>query len=457
MSNLDQILSNMEPRLVETLKAWVKIPSVLGKAEPGAPFGKDLRVMLDRALSDCAALDFDTADFGGYIGHAEFGEGNDEDALAILAHLDVVPVGDGWTMDPFGGEVRDGRIYARGASDDKGPAVAALYAMAAVKQAGIPLKRKVRLILGCDEESGMKDIAHYQKVTVMPRSGFSPDATYPVINIEKGLYVLTLKGKPDNEGLRVLRFVTGERRNVVPGMAQAGVEGDEALAQRALAIAASYGWPATAHAENGQVHLQTTGINGHAAFPHLARNAIGQMLIILRDLGATGAWKQLADAIGTEYHGEHLGIAVEDGASGKLTCNLGIIQYEGDDIVATLDIRYPLLANPTLLPILARQQLPGFVVTGQDSKGPHFVPKDSSLVQALLDAYHEVTGLERKAIAIGGGTYARALREGVAFGALFPGEKDIAHQADEYASLESLYKSMRIFAHAIVKLAAKED
>lgn len=456
MNNLDQILSALEPKLVETLQGWLKIPSVLGKAQTDAPFGRVLRNMLDRALADSAALGFATAGFDGYIGHAEFGEGPDEDALAILAHLDVVPVGDGWTVDPFGGEIRDGRIFARGASDDKGPAVAALYAMAAVKQAGIPLKRKVRLILGCDEESGMKDVAHYQKMTTMPRSGFSPDATYPVINIEKGLYALGLKGRPTGNGLRVVRFTTGERRNVVPGSAQAVVEGDEALAKRALDIAAAYGWPASATAEKGHVHIQTTGINGHAAFPHLARNAIGQMLIILRDLGAQDAWKQLADAIGTEYHGEHLGIAVEDKASGKLTCNLGIIRYEGDELEATLDIRYPLLANPNHIATIAAQHLPAFTVTVRDNKTPHFVPEDSPLVQALLDAYHEVTGLERKAFAIGGGTYARALKEGVAFGAQFPGESDVAHQADEYVSLDSLFKSMRIFAHAIVKLAARE-
>lgn len=457
MNKLDAILESLQSQMLDTLRAWLRIPSVLEEPAPGAPFGQPVRTMLTRALNDCRALGFSVRDVDGYAGHAEMGEGADEDALAILAHLDVVPVGDGWSVDPFGALIRDGKIYARGSSDDKGPAVAALYALYAVRQAGIPLRRKVRLILGCDEEIGWRDIAYYQEHATMPRSGFSPDACYPVINIEKGMHTLTLKAVPQGDGVRVLRFSTGERRNVVPGAAEATVRGDAALAARALAVAARHGWPATASAEGGQVTIKTAGITGHAAFPQHARNAIGQMLIILRDLGAQDAWRRLADAIGIEYHGESLGIAVEDGASGKLTCNLGIIRYEGDAVEATLDIRHPLLADPTHLAALAQQRLPGFEVTGHPGKAPHFVPEDSPLVQALLDAYHEVSGCEKKAIAIGGGTYARALREGVAFGALFPGQTDVAHQADEYAELDSLYRSMRIFAHAIVKLAGEEQ
>ena len=165
------------------------------------------------------ALGFPTKTFDGYIGHADLGEGSDEDALAILAHVDVVPVGSGWKKEPFGAQIEDGKIFGRGTSDDKGPAVAALYAMAAVKQAGIPLKRKVRLILGCDEESGWEDIDHYNKVATMPRMGFSPDAAYPVINIEKGGYGLELRAAPSHEGLRILSFDVGERPNVVPGLA----------------------------------------------------------------------------------------------------------------------------------------------------------------------------------------------------------------------------------------------
>lgn len=452
MDKLDRIIQELEAPMLATLKEWLRIPSLLSEATPNAPFGLPLRRMLDKALEDCEALGLSPEDFDGYIMHADMGEGEDEEALALLAHLDVVPVGDGWTREPFGAEIADGKLYGRGSSDNKGPAVAALYALAAVKKAGIPLKRKVRLILGCDEESGMTDILHYRKVATMPRSGFSPDANYPVINIEKGMIGIELEAPLATEGLELVSLQVGERRNVIPGAADAVVKGDEAMAKRAEQLAQGYGWPLTASHKDGQVHLRAIGINGHAAFPAHARNAIGQLLLVLRDLGARGAIAQLADCIGTGYDGAGLGIAMEDRISGPLTLNLGIIRKEGDRLHAVLDLRCPVLCNFEQVERLVKLALPGFSVRCE-SHGPHHVPSNSELVQALLDAYHEVTGLPRQTIAIGGGTYARALTEGVAFGALFPGEPDVAHQADEHISIDSLNKNLRIFAHAIVKLA----
>jgi len=455
MKELDTILEGLRGPMINTLQEWIHIPSLKADPEPGAPFGTVLRQMLDKAMADCRALGFPTEVFDGYIGHADLGEGDDEDALAILAHVDVVPVGFGWQKEPFGAQIENGKLYGRGSSDDKGPAVAALYAMAAVKQAGIPLKRKVRLILGCDEESGWQDIAHYNEVATMPRMGFSPDAGYPVINIEKGLYGLELRATPSAEGLKILSFDVGERPNVVPGQATAQVMGGQELVEKTAAIALRYGWPVEATHDQGTVTLTATGIPGHAAMPEQGRNAIGQMLITLRDLGAQGPIRILADTIGTDYDAAGLSANIQDGISGPLTCNMGIIRMDEKQVFARLDIRYPLLTSTEMLKRLITQNLPGFEVKEVANKVPHHVPASSPLVQALLDAYHEVTGLPRETIAIGGGTYARSLREGVAFGALFPDEADVAHQADEHMFIESLYKNMRIFAYAIVKLAGK--
>ena len=454
MKELDKVLDSLKDEMISTVQEWVRVPSVANEdVQTGAPFGPVVRQMLDKAMEDADKLGFKTEIFDGFIGHADLGEGDDEEALAILAHLDVVPVGDGWTLEPFGAQIKDGKVYGRGTSDDKGPAVAAMYAMKAVQQAGIPLKRKVRLILGCDEESNWKDIEHYKKVAHMPRMGFSPDACYPVINIEKGMCGLGLTAPVTGEGLEILSFDVGERPNVVPGQAVATIRGGIELAEKAGQISRKYGWPVAAEARDGIVTLTATGINGHAAMPESARNAIGQMLITLRDLGAEGPIRTLADAIGTEYNGESLGIKVEDKVSGPLTCNMGIIRVNAEQVYARLDIRFPLLVNPDMLTHVIRQHLPGITVEDARAKTPHYVPENSELVQSLLDAYHEVSGLEKKALAIGGGTYARSLREGVAFGAAFPDEEDVAHQADEYISIESLTKSMKIIAYAIVKLA----
>ena len=454
-AKLNAIIESMHDEMIDTLQKWIRVPSVKGEAAPGAPFGKEVRSMLDMALADCEQMGFKTQNFDGYIAHADLGEGSDEDALVILAHLYVVPEGDGWKYPPYGAVIENGRMYGRGTSDDKGPAVAALYAMKAVKDAGIPLRHKVRLILGCDEESGWEDIAHYNKVATMPRMGFSPDASYPIINIEKGICRLELHGVLSNEGLQVIAFNNGERPNVIPGRASALVAGDAATVEQAEAAAKKLDIPAEVQLTDKGVSITVTGISGHAAYPETARNANGEMLLLLRELGVQGDLCLLADKIGLDYKGEGLEISVSDGISGYLTCNLGIIRAGEGGVYATLDIRYPVMTNPDMIIKNVSASLPGMRVDAMEVKEPHHVPAGSELVQKLLDAYHEVTGYERKCLYTGGGTYARSLQEGVAFGASFPQDEDLAHQANEYADIEGLYKNIKIFALAIVKLAGK--
>ena len=419
--------------------------------------GASLKTMLDLVLKNASELGFEARNYEGYAGDVQMGEGNDEDALAILAHVDVVPAGAGWTREPFGAKLEGDILYGRGTSDDKGPLAAALYAMYAVKQAGISLKRKVKLIIGCDEESGMEDIRYYKKVAVMPRIGFSPDATYPVINLEKGMCGLELTAPVSAEGLQIAELHVGERTNVIPGAATALVEGGSELAAKVGDISKKFGWPVKAVMEGGKIRITATGINGHAAYPETARNAIGQMLITLRELGAVGPIATLADAVGTQYYGEGLGIASEDKASGKLTCNLGILKIEKGQLFATLDIRYPLLIAGERLRDVIAAHVKGIEVKQVNFKHPHYVPESSELVQCLLEAYHEVTGGKKETLSTGGGTYARMLSEGVAFGASFPDDPDLAHQADERISISSLMNSMKIFARAIVKLAGNEE
>ena len=457
MDKIEQLLSQYREEMMETVQKWVRIPSVKGDAAPGAPFGVEARKALDTAMADCEKFGLKTQIFDGYAGHADLGEGNTRDAIAILAHLDVVPVGDGWTKEPFGGERADGKIFGRGTSDDKGPAVAALYAMRAVKEAGVPLRRKVRLILGCDEECGSSDMAYYKKVTEMPRSGFSPDADYPVINIEKGGSHVRFVGDLCPEGLQVLSMQVGERANVIPGFASALVEGVEDLAVKAEEAGKKLGFPVKATVGNGAVILETTGLTGHAAFPSHGKNAIGQMLLIFKELGVQGALLELADGVGMTYNGENLGIAMRDDVSGELTGSLDIIRIENGKVEAIMDVRYPVLFHPGRMYELLNQRLQYLKAEDAGTRPPHFVSDKTELVQELLEAYHEVTGGEKRTIAIGGGTYAQSMEEGVAFGALFPGEVEMAHQADEYITEESLFQNARIFARAIIRLAGKKS
>ena len=457
MKNIEDILLELKPDMISTLQDWISVNSIKSAPKENAPFGSALRVMLDKALALCDSMGFDTLDVDGYAGHAEMGEGKDEDALAMLVHLDIVPDGDGWTYNPFGGEIVDNKMYGRGTMDDKGPAVAALYAMLAVKKAGIPLKRKVRIIFGCDEESGMQCMEYYRQKLTMPRSGFSPDAGFPVINIEKGMIGVQISAKPSKEGLQVVRWSTGDRTNVIPGVSYALVKAGEEIIPKVKEVSEKYGWEIKAEPDDEFIRITVKGVAGHAAYPHAAENAISRLLIVLKELGAEGPLKTLANTVATDPYGEGLNIAVEDKLSGRLTNNIGIIRVDDSSIYATLDMRCPVLTDRAYLLRILKQSLPEFEIIQTTDKAPHYVPAESELVQKLLEAYNEVTGLPKETLAIGGGTYAKMLDEGVAFGIAFPGDPDKAHRADEYVDLDKLFDSSRIFARAIVKLAKGDE
>lgn len=457
MQELNSIIDQLKDEMVDTLTKWIQIPSVKGDAEDGAPFGKEVRRSLDAALSDAEAMGFDVRNIDNYAGDVRMGVIG-EDPLAILAHLDVVPAGDGWKVDPFGAVIDGDHMYGRGTTDDKGPAVAALYAMYALKKAGVKFKREVRLILGCDEESGWEDMAYYAEHCDMPKTGFSPDASYPVINTEKGMLHLDLHADYAQDGLVVKAFNVGERCNVIPGIATAIVAGDAALCEKVNRLASDMHIQVEAAIrEDGDILLTSNGIPGHAAYPESAKNAIGQMLIMLRALGVSGALKTLADCVGMEYDGFGLGIRCSDETSGKLTCNIGIIRYDASNgLYATLDIRYPILVNHAALKETLTAALgDGIKVTVDTQKDPHHVAPNSKLVTSLLEAYHEETGRPSECLATGGGTYARCLEEGVAFGSAFPEDEELAHQAGEYLSIDGLMVNMRIFVRAIIKLACE--
>ncbi len=436
------------------LTRWIQVPSVKTDAEPGAPFGGEVRRMYDMALADCEAEGFATRGFDGYALDATL-QGESDEAIAVLGHLDVVPAGDGWQVDPFAA-VREGdKLYGRGTSDDKGPALCALYAMKAIKAAGVPLKKSIRLILGCDEESGWEDMAYYCQHTQMPESGFSPDASFPLINTEKAMLHLLLTAPVGAEGLQVKAMHVGERMNVIPGEAKALLEGGAELAAKVAAYAEKTGLPYTAEVTDEGVWVTAEGIPGHSAYPVGRRNAIGMMLLLFRELGVQGAFATLADAVGMQSNGADLGCACEDAVSGPLTCNMGILHLKDGVITCTLDMRVPITADLDALEKNALAALPGFTAKMCEKKEPHHVPAESELVSSLLAAYHEETGLPAEPQSTGGGTYAKVLRQGVAFGAAFADDEDLAHQAGEYVYLSRMMTATKIYANALVRLAGK--
>ncbi|MDD2648069.1 MAG: dipeptidase PepV [Eubacteriales bacterium] len=458
---IEEYIESKREEMVETLARWVRIPSVKGEPSQNAPFGKEVRRCLDTAIADLTRLGFSADDVDGYALRADMGEGSDEDALAILGHLDVVPAGDNWDNEPYSATIKDGKIFGRGTSDDKGPVIASMYAMAAVKAAGIPLKRKVSLILGCDEECGMDDIEYYVKHRTLPREGFSPDAAFPVINTEKGIIHALLTGKQDNSGLVISEMNVGSRPNVIPGEASAVINVPDRI--KAVAVINDYALEnriseKLEDVSEGKLRITVFGKLGHAAMPEDADNALVKLLGLLRALGAKGAVKTLADAFCPGYDGSGLNIRCEDQISGKLTENIGVLNIdESGNVTATLDIRFPIsMSEDALIKTFGSVLNKGGVdyeIT--HLKHAHHVPAESELVRALVDSYSEVTGKRGYAYAIGGGTYAACLECGVAFGATHEGEPDMAHQANEYIKLEELVQNALIYAKAIAALAGK--
>ncbi len=451
---LEAALAALKGDMVETLQRWVRVPSVRAeRSAENAPFGADVRRALDTAMADLKRLGFEPRDVDGYCCDTEIGSG--DDVVAVLAHLDVVPEGDGWNHDPYGAEIIDGRMIGRGTSDDKGPGVAALFGMKAIMDAGIPLRRRCRLILGCDEECGMEDLKYYEKKVGLPDMGFSPDANFPLINTEKGIMQLTLHAPmADN---RLLEIASGTRCNIVPNLATAVLAGDWREAAADAFDVDDENCQLETELVDGNTRLTVTGVAAHASFPEKGKNAAKMLIAVLNKLGIGGAPIALLDeAAGEGSEGANLGIAGSDAVSGKLTINLGLLSAKKGKLNVTFDCRFPVFFNDrTISETVAKRLAPaGFALEPTHASQPHHVPESSELVVKLMDVYNTITGADAKPFAIGGGTYARHLKEGVAYGMLFPGELELEHQANESIDVANFVKAARIYAYAILALCA---
>ena len=451
---LEAALAALKGDMVETLQRWVRVPSVRAeRSAENAPFGADVRCALDTAMADLKRLGFEPRDVDGYCCDTEIGSG--DDVVAVLAHLDVVPEGDGWTHDPYGAEIIDGRMIGRGTSDDKGPGVAALFGMKAIMDAGIPLRRRCRLILGCDEECGMEDLKYYEKKVGLPDMGFSPDANFPLINTEKGIMQLTLHAPMTDS--RLLEIASGTRCNIVPNLATAVLAGDWREAAADAFDVDDEDCQLETELVDGNTRLAVTGVAAHASCPEKGKNAAKMLIAVLNKLGIGGAPIALLDeAAGEGSEGANLGIAGSDAVSGKLTINLGLLSAKKGKLNVTFDCRFPVFFNDrTISETVAKRLAPaGFVLEPAHASQPHHVPESSELVVKLMDVYNTITGADAKPFAIGGGTYARHLKEGVAYGMLFPGELELEHQANESIDVANFVKAARIYAYAILALCA---
>lgn len=459
---IEAYFADKEPMLVDAVCRLVSIDSVEGEPAPGAPFGPGPAAALDEALKLAGEWGLITTNHEGYVGTADLTE--QEDALHILGHLDVVAPGDGWTVtQPYSPKRVEDLLYGRGTDDDKGPVVASLLAMKAVKDLGIPLKANCRMIMGTNEESGSGDIAWYFARHPFAPATFSPDSGFPVVNTEKGSLKPTFtKSWPVQEELPRLRWLHGGFRiNVLPGDASAAVEGLTMYEVQPFArnITARTGVKFTFAADNGLTIIRAKGEGSHAAWPEAGNNAITGLVALLCSLPlADGPCKEALTSLNTllphgDYLGRALGIAQEEPVAGPLTVAFTLLEITETGLQGRFDSRVPLCATEDNCLKIARAafEAKGFTFEGEQDQ-PHHTPADSPFVQTLLKRYEQYSGLKGECLSTGGGTYVHDIPGGVAFGCTLPGFDTHLHGADERVRISDLMLSAKLFTHIIIDL-----
>ncbi|MDF2684446.1 MAG: dipeptidase PepV [Brevibacillus sp.] len=461
--------------LIRTTQSFLQIKSVLdpATAKEGAPFGEGIREALDYALDVCEQAGMTIKDVRGYAAHAEFGQG--EELIGILSHVDVVPEGDGWSTPPYAAEIVEGKLVARGAIDDKGPTMAAIFAAKIVMELGLPLSKRVRFIFGTDEESSWQCVNTYFATEEMPTMGFTPDADFPLIYAEKGLTDLTLRQtlpafqeKAPQETADVqaelVSLQSGLRMNMVPDKGEAILTPKaldaQAIAERYRQHLADNNLKGSAEEKDGSVLLHMEGVSVHGMDPGKGVNAGTHLIHFLHtlelDARATSYVRFADQYLHNQHYGQSLGIAHDDEEMGPLSLNTGVLKYQAQgDAIFRLNIRYPhsISFDQWSAVLAAHGAEEAFELEVVEHLTPHRVDPNHPLVTTLQRVYTEQTGEEAGIIAIGGATYGRSLDVGVAFGPLFPGRPDSAHQRDEYILVDDLIKATAIYAQAIYELA----
>lgn len=440
------LTEQVKEEFLSSLKLLISYPSVLNENENGTPFGQAIQDVLEKTLEICQGLGFKTyLDPKGYYGYAEIGQG--KELLAVLCHLDVVPSGDeaDWKTPPFEAIVKDGYIFGRGVQDDKGPSMAALYAVKALLDSGVVFQKRVRFIFGTDEETLWRCMGRYNELEETATLGFAPDSSFPLTYAEKGLLQVKLHGP----GSDFLQLEAGEAFNVVP--AKASYQG--AFLEKVIAglRAAGFDYEETAD------EVTVLGVPKHAKDAAQGVNAIVRLAKVLQLLAPHPALSFIADAVGEDATGSRLFGPILDEPSGSLSFNIAGLTITPERSEIRIDLRIPVLADKEDLVRILSKKAADYQLTYEefDYLAPLYVPKNSELVSTLMGIYQEKTGDNSPAMSSGGATFARTMPNCVAFGALFPGAEQTEHQANERAKLDDLYKAMDIYAETIRRLAGE--
>ena len=464
--NIDfkQEVLNHKEDLLKDLFELLSVRSILGTdITEETPFGSGPREALDLILSFGERDGYKTKLVENKAGHIEVGQG--EELFGILGHVDVVPVVEAdWTSHPFKPEIRDGKIFARGSLDDKGPTMAAYYAVKLLDKLGVKWNKRVRVIVGSDEETGFRCVEAYFKHEEQPASGFTPDAMFPLVYAEKARATFNHKLKfveDDGEyNYKLVKFKGGQVLNMVIASAIAELVGEvsdiKEKFENFLALEKLDGEVTV----EDTIKLTLKGKAAHGSTPQYGVNAATKLAEFLSTLGLDNNGKNfvnyIVEKLANDPFGEKLGINYADDEMGEATYNYGILDYdlEKKAAVVSTDCRHPKKFD--LIDRLKGVKEDNIDIEVTSTKEAHYVPKDDELVTTLMDVYKKHTGdTKNDAFVLGGGTYARCLKKGVAFGLLFPDKEDTMHQANEYLEVEDLLLATAIYAEGIYKLCCE--
>ncbi len=467
-------LQKEKENMVLSLQELISIPSVLGEKKANAPFGLEVKKAFEYMLRKGEEDGFSIINIDGYGGHlqwnkesgsqSDFGYG---DTMGILCHLDVVPAGEGWSYNPFGKNLVDGKIYGRGSADDKGPTIAAYYAVKALKDLGFKPSKNIRIVLGLDEETNWLGMEKYLEKVEPADFGITPDGDFPVVNGEKGILSFTIAKKfksEKQEGIHLRKIKGGNAHNMVADWARAVIlssnKDDYGLVKEICNNLASQGFSIKTKGIGKSLEIYVEGVSAHGSTPEKGKNAISKIMEILSKLNI--ASDDIAEFIefyithiGYETEGSSLGIDLRDDVSGKTAVNVGVIELDDKSVKLKVNVRYPVTKSDEEVysGISSVVEPYNIGIIKEAHKKPIFIDENDSFIKTLMDVYREETGdVESQPIIMGGGTYSRAMKNFVAYGGIFPGEEELAHQKDEYIKVDSLMKMSEIYANAIYRL-----
>lgn len=432
---------------IAAIQRLVAIPSVLDEEATGTPFGHEIQRALEDCLALCRELGFTTyIDPEGYYGYAEVGSG--EESLALLCHMDVVPAGDlsNWKTPPFEAVLKDGYLYGRGTQDDKGPSMAALFAVKALMDAGVEFNKRIRFIFGTDEETLWRCLARYGELEEVATMGFAPDAEFPLTYAEKGLLQVKLHGK----GSQDVQLNAGDAFNVVPGKATYNGPFSTAVKNQLQVLGYDF--------EENNDAITVLGVSKHAKDAPLGVNAVVRLSQALQAVAPHPTLDFIANAVGEDATGASILGVVEDEPSGGLTFNIAGVTMTEDTSEVRIDIRIPVLADKDAIVKTLSEKAAQYALTYEefDYLAPLYVPLDSVLVDTLMDVYRAKTGdTTSQPESSGGATFARTMKNCVAYGAVFPDSEITFHMENEKMSLRDIFNAMDIYAEAVYRLAGK--